>query len=267
MRKGCLKIAVMILAANFCQAESISSRALKKYEEFLEKGTYEGADFSRFTKPPKSRAYTFRIAFDHFETHGGKTIVELGTTRSFVHGGLPGCNSDDVKFWQPQNPSAWDFGAGSFTRVAIECLAHTKPHFHTVDLSKNHIERAKVITSEFSDLITYQVSSSLDFLRRCDFKIDLLYLDTGDMTPIEVTATLQLAEAQIIVERDLLSDHGIILIDDVRNQTPFMFGDTSGLGKSKYAIPFFLEHGYEIVEDEYQVILRKSQKARQTPEL
>lgn len=252
-----LVIAFSVAIAHSCYAETLSSQRLKSYETFLEKGTYEGADWSAFSVMPKSRAYTFRKAFDHFEKHDGKVIVELGTTRSFVHGGLEGCNSDDTRFWQPNNPSSWDFGAGAFTRVAVESLAHTKPQFHTVDLAASHIERARVITSDFAELINYHVASSLDFLRACDFKIDLLYMDTGDMTPIETTASLQLEEAKIIVERDVLSENGIILIDDVRNQTPVKFGDTSGLGKSKYAIPYFLAHGYELVENEYQVILRK----------
>jgi len=42
---------------------------------------------------------------------------------------------------------------------------------------------------------------------------------------------------KIIVEKNLLTPNGILLIDDVKNQTPKKFGDTSGLGKSKYAIP------------------------------
>ena len=78
------------------------------------------------------------------------------------------------------------------------------------------------------------------------------------MTPIEPTALLQLEEAQIIVEHNLMSPTGIILIDDVRNQTPKQFGETSDLGKAKYSIPYFLEHGFEIIADEYQVILKKT---------
>lgn len=255
-----MKYGLLVAALAFattCQAEYLSKRKLQRFETLLEKFTYEGADWSTLAVVPKSRAYTFSKAFEHFEKHNGKTIVELGTTRSFVHGGLPGCNSDDPRYWEPHNPSAWDFGAGAFTRVAIECLAHTNPRFYTVDLISAHIERAKIITADFAPLIRYEVASSVDFLKSCDFKIDLLYLDTGDMTPIEPTAQLQLEEAQVIVERDLLSDNGIILIDDVRNQTPAKFGETSQLGKSKYAIPYLLAHGYEIIENEYQVILRK----------
>ena len=84
-----------------------------------------------------------------------------------------------------------------------------------------------------------------------------MYLDTGDITPIEPSALLQLEEARIIVERDLLSKNGLILLDDVKNRTPKKFGEESDLGKSKYSIPFFLDHGFEIVLNEYQIVLRK----------
>ena len=78
-------------------------------------------------------------------------------------------------------------------------------------------------------------------------------MDTGDIN--NVTAQLHLREAKIIVERNLMSPHGIILIDDVKNS---MLNDASKLGCGKYAIPFFLLHGYEIMEDEYQVLLKRS---------
>lgn len=234
---------------------------LKKYKKHLDHGTYEGQDWSHFSKRPKSRYYTFKAAFEHFIHTNGKVIVELGTSRSFTHGGLPGCNVDDPKFWSPENPKNWDWGAGIFTLMAAESLFHTGASIRTVDLLANHIERCKIMTAPFSKALSYHVRSSVDFLLNCAPKsIDLLYLDTGDMTPLESTAQLQLEEAMIIIDRDLLSDNGIILIDDVRNQTPKEFGEATDLGKSKYSIPFFLTFGYEIVEDEYQVILRKAKK-------
>ena len=132
---------------------------------------------------------------------------------------------------------------------------------HTIDLISSHIERCKRMTSDFPHLLHYHVASSLDYLRSCEFPngIDLLYLDTGDMHPIEPTALLQLEEAQIIVERNLLAPNGIILIDDVRNQTPKKFGETSDLGKSKYALPYLLENGFEVVMDGYQTVLKRKQ--------
>lgn len=234
-----------------------SQEILKQYKAYLEIGTNEGQEWSYFKQKPKSRYYTFKRAFELFEQMHGSIIVELGTTRSFVHGGLHGCNSDDISYWEPENPKSWDWGAGCFTRMVSESLAHTHPVIHTVDIVKNHIERCKIITKDFKDLITYHVTSSEHFLRTFPLKIDLLYLDTGNMTPIEETAQLHLREAKIIIERDLIKKDGLILIDDVRHTTPKKFGEKSDYGKAKYSLPYLLAHGFEIIEDEFQVLLRK----------
>ena len=227
------------------------------YQSFMQEGTLENQDWSTFSTPPQARDVTFKKAFDLFTENNGKVVVELGTTRSFVHGGLPGCNSDDVRFWTPNNPKNWDWGAGCFTRVAAECLAPLNPIFHTIDLAQQHINRCKVITAPFAHFVQYHVCSSLTYLADTTEKIDLLYMDTGDMTPIEPTAQLQLEEAKLVVSRNLIAPRGLILIDDVRNQTPKKFGEESDLGKAKYALPYLLEHGFEIIEDEYQVLLQK----------
>lgn len=257
-----LKKSLIFVVTNFCIILStkgtLSADKLEKYKQYLEAGTYMGACFSENDTLPKSRYDTFKLAFEHFEVHEGKVIVELGTSRSFTHGGHIGCNRDETHFWTPNNPENWDWGAGFFTRMAATCLEHLHPIIHTIDLAAAHIARCKVMTKEFSHFIRYYVCSSVDFLQRCQSQsIDLLYLDTGDMTPIEPTALLQLAEAKIIVEKNLLTTNGILLIDDVKNQTPKKFGDTSGLGKSKYAIPYLLNHGFEMVANEYQVILKR----------
>ena len=48
-------------------------------------------------------------------------------------------------------------------------------------------------------------------------------------------------------------------IDDVKNPLPkIRGGEKSNYGKAKYSIPMFLNAGYEIVMDEYQMILKKS---------
>ena len=78
------------------------------------------------------------------------------------------------------------------------------------------------------------------------------------MTPIEPTARLQLEEAQIIVRRRLVSPRGRILIDDVRNPAARQPGESSGLGKSKYSLPFLLANGFRLEMSEYQVLLAPS---------
>lgn len=237
----------------------LSANPLDGYRDFLEKGTYEGQDWSTLPHLPKSRYDTFKFVFEYLHEIEGKVVVELGTSRSFRRGGLIGCNSDDSAYWNPAHPENWDWGAGFFTRMAALSLADLLVQIHTVDLVSSHIERCKIMTQDVSPLIVYHVKDSLEFLKEYDGleKIDLLYLDTGDMTPIEPTALLQLEEVKIVIERDLMSKRGLILIDDVKNRTPRSFGDLSDLGKSKYSIPYLINNGFEIIMNEYQVVLIK----------
>jgi hypothetical protein len=250
--------AFLTLIPGMIVAEQIAGEKLEPYREYFEKWTCSGGGWEGCEVIPKSRYHTFKAAFEYIEEKG-KVILELGTSRSFTHGGHIGCNSDDRGYWMPDQPENWDWGAGFFTRMAAHALSHRPIEIHTVDISFQHIERCKYMTYDLQDKIHYHVASSLDFLAYCEFPggIDLIYLDTGDMTPIEPTAQLQLEEVKIIVERNLVADGGYILIDDVKNQTPRQYGDTSGLGKSKYSLPYLLNHGFEMVIDEYQVLLRK----------
>ncbi len=254
MKKLIILFTVFVSIFSLTYSTSIEEK-LAPYKQYLHDGTFVG--WNDQETRPKSRYDTFKYVFEHFKYTNGSIVVELGTSRSFVHGGLPGCNLNDTKYWTPNNPENWDWGAGFFTGMAAESLSHLNPTIHTIDIARTHINRCKHMTRSFSHLIKYHVTSSVVFLKNHQGKIDLLYIDTGDMWPIEPTAQLQLQEAKVIVNRDLLSKNGIILIDDVKNQTPQKFGDTSKLGKAKYSIPYFLDHGFEIVMDEYQVILRK----------
>jgi hypothetical protein len=239
--------------------ESQVELRLAPYKELLAWGTYEGSDWSKLPRTPKSRYETFKAAFERLERIDRPVIVELGTSRSFNHGGLTGCNSNDVSYWMPNAPETWDWGAGFFTRMAAVALQDHPIAIYTVDLAPDHIGRCKKMTSDFQN-IHYVVSDSVSFLKKCSFPngIHLLYLDTGDMTPLEPTALLQLEEAKVVIARNLIAPDGYILIDDIQNQTPKKFGEISDLGKGKYSIPFLLKHGFEIVMDEYQILLRKS---------
>jgi hypothetical protein len=255
-------LGIFFLKCSELASNSISVDSLSLFKKYLEEGTYQGAEIGYLQSVPKSRYDTLRAAFEHFENTNGKIVVELGTTRSFVHGGLAGCNLDDPMWWTPNQPENWDWGAGFFTLMAAISLSPLTNEFelHTVDLSKAHINRCKIITEQYKTCISYHVNSSENFLMQFpeSKKIDLLYMDTGDMTPIEPTAQLHMREAKIIIERDLMAKNGLILIDDVRSGTPKKFGELSEYGKAKYSLPYLLENGFEILMDEYQVLLRKT---------
>ena len=72
----------------------------------------------------------------------------------------------------------------------------------------------------------------------------------------QYTINLHLREAKIIVSKNILLDDGLILIDDIKNPHPAIV-DLSIYGKGKDSIPYFLENKYEIIDDEYQYILKK----------
>ncbi len=238
-----------------------SINTLNKYSNYLEKAIYyyiPKEQFIRyFNRVPLSRYHTYKYVFCHFEKNNFKNIVELGTSRSFVDGRFEGCNMDDIKYWEPNNPEKWDWSAGCFTRVASICLGHIKDlKLNTVDIEQSHINRCKYMNKDCNNII-YNTSSSEDFLKSYDGKIDLLYLDTGDMTPIETTAQLHLREVKIIVERDLISKNGIILIDDIRSTVPYQQGVDIDMGKGYLSIPYLLENGFILKMDEYQTVLIK----------
>jgi hypothetical protein len=223
-------------------------RRLRPYAALLERHTdWADAESSRFA--------SFAFAFRNFQLTRRRTVVELGTMRSFVHGGLEGCNEDDSHYWRPDAPERWDWGAGCFTLLAALCLSGAE--IHTVDVAASHIDRCRVMTSEHAQRIRYHVCDSVEFLRSWQpGTLDLVYLDTGDMWPVEPTARHQLEEARVICEERLLSHDGLLLIDDVGNPTPRRLGDESAYGKAKYALPYLLEHGFEVAFEGYQVALR-----------
>src|SRR5262245_2332079 len=195
------------------------------------------------------RYATFADAFEAFMAVGGKTIVELGTTRSFVSGGRPGCMVNDRRFWNPTDPSGWDWGAGMFTRMCAEHLEDHFPEIHSVDISAAAIEIARVITAALKTPVIYHHTSSEHFLQTFRGKIDLLYMDAGE-TEAEADK-LHLREATIVLARQLLTSRAVVLIDDVH-----VPGTTSS--KGRLSIPFFLERGFQIRSSDYQVVLQRN---------
>ena len=191
---------------------------------------------------------TLLDAFEQFNSIGGKTIVELGTSRSFVPGNRRGCMINDPKYWHPYQPRRWDWGAGIFTRMCVEHLKERRPEIHTVDVSRDAIEISKVIAGEWSDLITWHLSSSEDFLRGFEGKIDLLYIDTGEANAEGERRHLN--EATIACEKQLLSPRAIVLIDDVDDpETPFSRG--------KQAIPYLEGQGFVVRISGFQAVLQR----------
>lgn len=224
---------------------------LDKYKELLDQGTNEGL---RDVKPELSRYQSFKYCIDYLKSIENPAILELGTTRSFVDGKYEGCNSEDKKYWNKDNFAKWDFGGGCFTLL----FGQLGYDFTSVDLIGSHIERSKFMTDSLGIKCNHVVSDSCTFLNNTNKKFDLIYLDTGDMHPISESENLQFEEAKIIVEKNLLSSHGILLIDDVLNYTPRALGNINNkFGKSTKSLPYLLQNNFKIVFSGYQYILTR----------
>lgn len=224
--------------------------ALTQYKENLEK-----------------RYDSFLYVFNKLSSKDSNVIIELGTSRSFVSGGVRGCMSDDTIYWNENNTENWDWGAGLFTRVCAEIIEGTDNVFHTVDPSEKAMKISKVITSKYIDNIRYNLTTSTDFLKGFPQKIDLLYMDHHETC--EEGAQLHLLDSKIIVDNDLLSKDGLILIDDIHlNNYKSLPGIISknGLedpkltpaehyGKGTYSIPYLQSKGFKLLYEGYQIIL------------
>lgn len=224
------------------------NKILEKYKDFLTNPPgIEGGWCNRYNTFSKSFELLSRLP-------NPKLVVELGTTRSYVGGHLPGCMMSDDKYWNPEKIEDWDWSAGCFTIVAAEiCSKMDNVKFVTVDISKEHLRRSKKMTNHLYDKISYVNKTSEEFLSNCEEKIDLLYIDTGN--PDEHTRRIQLKEAKIIVENNLISENGIILIDDVYR--PNEIKDSEYVNKAELSLPYYLLNGFELAYSDYQTILVK----------
>ena len=240
-------------------SESQAAAQLKQYAKYLEQGTYNDRDdhWDKLAREFKTRDHTFAKMFKYFEDTEGKIVVELGTIRSYVAWPNEGCLKTDSKYWHPESPEMWDWGAGNFTLVAATCLAHLSPTIHTVDIKEQAIQICKTVTKPFAHLIQYHLLNAESFLKTYSGpKIDLLYMDAGELD--DKSAQMTKDQARIALERDLLSEQAQIVIDDVNTPDHDPTEIWHERGKGRLVIPYLEQNGFKVVEEEFQVIMRRS---------
>lgn len=191
-------------------------------------------------------------------------IVELGASRSFVSGRRPGVMDPDPRYWEPDAPQHWDWGAGIFSRVCAEAIAGTDAHLHTVDPLGDAISIARTITDGIDADITFHQTTSSAFLRTLDDPIDLLYMDHHETG--EPGAQVHLDDARHLIDNELLADGAVILIDDVHVHGPtrerveatvrqLLGRPALRRGKGTYSIPYLSGNGLDLLYEGYQVVL------------
>jgi len=187
------------------------------------------------------RKNTFLKTFDLIKDKENIIIVELGTSRSFKSWGI----SSDLKDWSPNSPKKWAWSDGCFTRLFTDNLKDKNYTIYTIDPCSSAIKVVRTMCDDNSNVKIHQTTST-EFLKDFDDKIDLLYMD--HLESGEEACRVHLQDAKYIVEKNMMSEDSIILIDDC---------PLNEIGKGKYSIPYLLNNGYETVIHEYQMLLIK----------
>jgi hypothetical protein len=138
---------------------------------------------------------------------------------------------------------------------------------YTVDIDAGNLEVCRRITAPYAAAIEYVHSDSVAFLRRWTEerrgKIHLLYQDSFDYHDHAASEAHHLAEAEAALPS--LAARCLVLFDDTRvgNELDEAGRPRCG-GKGARAIPFLLEHGFQIEWSEsQQVLLSRGTAARQ----
>jgi len=187
--------------------------------------------------PTFGRRDSLLRALQRLETiHPGVcNIVETGTLRNDSESGRSGDGWSTV---------AWGWYA-----------AKTGSRVWTVDIDAGNIEVCRRLTREYAQRIEYVVSDSVQFLRKWPEQaagpIHLLYLDSFDYIDRPASEAHCLREAEAALPS--LAEPCLVLFDDTTAT-----GDTSYTGKGTRAVPFLIEHGFQVIgSSDGQVLLTR----------
>lgn len=108
-------------------------------------------------------------------------------------------------------------GDGGSTFVLAQYIKIFGGHLTTVDLDPQHIATCEKVTQAFSDVISYRIGDSVDFLDKYLEPIDFLYLDSYDTSYhdqeiIRAANEHQLKEIEASYKN--LQEHSLVLSDD-----------------------------------------------------
>lgn len=185
--------------------------------------------FMPFRYDFRKRRDTFLKALELLSYFNAKVLIETGTSRE----GLEGAKSQ---------------GAASI--VFGKWAKENNAKLHSVDISEESVRvaQAEIDSQNLNKYVELHLSDSLDFLKSFVESVDFLYLDSYDYSDNpeiqRKSQTHHLNEFKSIESR--LHKNTIILIDDC---------DLPGGGKGKTVIAYMKTRGWEILMEEYQVLL------------
>jgi len=157
-----------------------------------------------------------------------KIFVETGTSRG------------KTKFFFI-NKFNWKDGMS--TIIFAEYVKYKNGKLFSCDLSKKNISNAMKFTKNFSTNINFVISDSVLFLKKINFKIDFLYLDSLDGHDKDSASLHQLHEIETAISK--LHKNSLVLLDDKKS-------------KGNLSLKFLIKNKFKILnETEQQVLLSR----------
>jgi len=176
------------------------------------------------------RRDTFKRTLELLSKHKAKVLLETGTARR----GLRGAKGD-----------------GASTIIFATWAQRNDAVLHSVDISADSINGAKteVANQGLADSVIWHLEDSIKCLAAFEEPVDFLYLDSYDYDRRDTSVQIASQEHHLAEFKTIephLHQHSVVLIDDC---------DLPNGGKGKLAIEYMLERGWEILMNEYQVLL------------
>lgn len=188
------------------------------------------------------RYKTFTRALEMLEARGGKTIVETGTCRH--------CGEDAIPKGDVSLVTARCVHEGC-SSILFSRWAAVRPErqFYSVDIDPRSIDAPWAVISKYYPRSVVVCQDAVRYLKDLPFTIDLLYLDSFDVTVHEplISQTHHLAE--LIAGLDKLHENTLVLIDDCEYQ---------GGGKCPLVDYYLRNHGWTLIEKGYQQLYART---------
>jgi Methyltransferase domain len=172
--------------------------------------------------PSNSRYITFRTALQLIIDRNLQVLVETGCMRSHR------C------------------GEGCSTLVFSDIARDRALEFYSFDTDRNSIATAQNVVSSIRGKAKIVRGDSVTLLGAFEGPIDFLYLDSLDFIGADPDPSQQHHLKEIQAAYPHLHEKSVVMIDDC--------GLEEG-GKGKLVIAFLLEHGWKVLQSDYQVIL------------
>ncbi len=138
-------------------------------------------------------------------------------------------------------------GAGYSTYLFGAYLERAGGKLSSVDINKDYCDFARKVTDEMS-CVNIHCDDSVRFLNNFKQPIDVLLLDSLD-TEQPGSHQHALAETQAALKN--LHQQSVIIFDDT------VYRNRAFTGKGAQAVPYLLDHGWEIIYSGYQTILQR----------